>query len=146
MTGVKMNDNKLHDYISKLNGSSLSDNSRLAATLFDEEHSVICIEVELREEFPIYMTLDEGQILCTTHLFSDQEVRADKRAEMNEYMLQLNISIPLSAFSKVGEQYVLFGALAPHSSVDDVLHEVELLSDNVLEAIEALADYLNEVK
>jgi len=144
--GVKMNSKNVQHYISELDGRRLSDNSALSVTLFDEEHSVLCIEVEYREEFPIYMTVDEGQILCITHLFSEDEVRADKMAEMNEDMLSLNISIPLSSFSKVGKQYVLFGALSPQSSIDDLLHEIELLSDNVLEAIEALVDYLNEVK
>ena len=56
----------------------------------------------------------------------------------------MNVSIPLSAFSKIGTQYIMFGALSPQSSIDELLHEIELLSDNVLEAIDAVSDYLTE--
>jgi uncharacterized protein YjfI (DUF2170 family) len=90
------------------------------------------------------MTIDEGQILCITYLFGDDQVDPDKRAEMAEDMLMMNVSIPLSAFSKIGNQYIMFGALSPQSSIDELLHEIELLSDNVLEAIDAVSDYLKE--
>ena len=91
------------------------------------------------------MTVDEGQILCITYLFGENQVNPDTKADMNEVMLMMNVSIPLSAFSKIGNQYIMFGALSPASSVDDVLHEIELLSDNVLEAIDAVSEYLQEV-
>jgi uncharacterized protein YjfI (DUF2170 family) len=38
----------------------------------------------------------------------------------------------------------MFGALSPKANIDELLHEIELLSDNVLEAIEAVSDYLKE--
>jgi len=139
-----MSNDKLQQFMKHLDGELLSDELKLSAEMFDDENSVICIKVEDREEFPIYMTLDDGQILCTVHLFGEDQVDAAKRAEMIEDMLMLNISIPLSAFSKVGSQYVMFGALSPNSSIDDLLHEIEILSDNVLEAIDAISDYLKE--
>ncbi|VAW51859.1 hypothetical protein MNBD_GAMMA06-2064 [hydrothermal vent metagenome] len=136
--------NTLPQFIKNLDGKQLSDETVISAQMFDDENSVICITVEDREEFPIYMTVDEGQILCTVHLFGEDQVNPSKRAAMIEDMLMLNISIPLSAFSKVGNQYVMFGALSPNSSIEDLLHEIELLSDNVLEAIDAISDYLKE--
>jgi len=139
-----MSNEKLQQFMKELDGNLLSDDAKLSAEMFDDENSVICIKVEDREEFPIYMTLDEGQILCTTHLFGEDQVDQSRRAEMIEDMLMLNISIPLSAFSKVGGQYVMFGALSPNSSTDDLLHEIELLSDNVLEAIDAVSEFLKE--
>ena len=139
-----MSSKKLEQFMKDLDGNKLSDGAKLSAELFDGEDAVICIKVEDREEFPIYMTVDEGQILCTTHLFGEDQVDPASRARMIEDMLMLNISIPLSAFSKVGSQYVMFGALSPNSNIDDLLHEIELLSDNVLEAIEAVSDYLKE--
>jgi len=139
-----MSNEKLQQFMKELDGNLLSDDAKLSAEMFDDENSVICIKVEDREEFPIYMTLDEGQILCTTHLFGEDQVDQSRRAEMIEDMLMLNISIPLSAFSKVGGQYVMFGALSPNSSTDDLLHEIELLSDNVLDAIDAVSEFLKE--
>ena len=134
----------LEQLIKDLTGQPLSDGSQLSIEMFDGENTVACIKVEDREEFPIYMTVDEGQILCISYLFGDDQVEPDKRAAMAEAMLIMNVSIPLSAFSKIGDQYIMFGALSPKASIDELLHEIELLSDNVLEAIEAVEDYLKE--
>jgi uncharacterized protein YjfI (DUF2170 family) len=38
----------------------------------------------------------------------------------------------------------MFGALSPRSSIDELIHEIELLSDNVLEAVDAVSDFLTE--
>jgi len=134
----------LKQLIKDLTAKPLSDGSQLSIEMFDGENTVACIKVEDREEFPIYMTVDEGQILCITYLFGDEQVDSSKRAAMAEAMLIMNVSIPLSAFSKIGDQYIMFGALSPKASIDELLHEIELLSDNVLEAIEAVEDYLKE--
>jgi len=139
-----MNNAKLQQLMTDLAEHQLSDGAALSIGLFDGDNSVACITVEDREEFPIYMTVDDGQILCITYLFGDDQVDQNKRTEMAEAMLALNVSIPLSAFSKIGNQYIMFGALSPKSSIDELLHEIELLSDNVLEAVEALSDYLKE--
>lgn len=139
-----MSNEKLQQLINKLAENQLSDGTRLSIEMFDGDNTVACIKVEDREEFPIYMTVDEGQILCITYLFGEDQVVPDKRADIAEAMLIMNVSIPLSAFSKIGDQYIMFGALSPKSSIDELLHEIELLSDNVLDAIEAVSDYLTE--
>ncbi len=139
-----MNNAKLQQLMTDLAKHQLSDGTALSIDLFDGDNSVACIMVEDREEFPIYMTVDDGQILCISYLFGDDQVDQEKRMEMTEAMLTLNVSIPLSAFSKIGNQYIMFGALSPKASIDELVHEIELLSDNVLEAIEAVSDYLNE--
>ena len=139
-----MSKEKLEQLMKDLTDNKLSDGTNLSIEMFDGDNAVACIKVEDREEFPIYMTVDEGQILCITYLFGDDQVNPAKRAEMAEDMLMMNVSIPLSAFSKIGNQYIMFGALSPKSSIDELLHEIELLSDNVLEAIEAVSDYLKE--
>ncbi len=139
-----MSNETLEQLIKDLTAKPLSDDSQLSIEMFDGENTVACIKVEDREEFPIYLTVDEGQILCITYLFGDEQVDPDKRAAMAEAMLIMNVSIPLSAFSKIGDQYIMFGALSPKASIDELLHEIELLSDNVLEAIEAVEDYLKE--
>ncbi len=139
-----MSNHNLEQLMKDLSDNQLSDGTSLAIEMFDGENTVACIKVEDREEFPIYMTVDEGQILCITYLFGDDQVAPDQRAAMTEAMLMMNVSIPLSAFSKIGDQYIMFGALSPAASIDELLHEIELLSDNVLEAIEAVSDYLKE--
>ena len=63
--------------------------------------------------------------------------------EMNKAMLSANISIPLSSFALLEDQYVIYGALSVHSSLQDIVHELEVLSSNTIEAIDAMSDYLN---
>lgn len=139
-----MSNEKLQQLMNNLEGRQLADGMNLSVELFDGEDPVACIKVQDREEFPIYMTVDEGQILCISYLFGEDQVDPSKQAEMAEAMLMMNVMIPLSAFSKIGNQYILFGALSPSSSTEDLLHEIELLSDNVLEAIAAVSTYLKE--
>lgn len=143
-TGGNMSNEKLEKLLKDLVENELSDGTSLSIEMFDGDNAVACIKVEDREEFPIYMTVDEGQILCITYLFGDNQVNQNKRAEMAEVMLMMNVSIPLSAFSKIGNQYIMFGALSPSSSIAEILNEIELLSDNVLDAVDAVSEYLQE--
>ena len=55
----------------------------------------------------------------------------------------MNVPLPLTSFGKVGDRYVVFGALAAGSTIEDVVTELEVLSDNTLEAIEIVGPYLN---
>lgn len=144
--GEFMSNLKLEQLMKDLANSKLADGMRLSIEMFDGEDSVACIKVEDREEFPIYMTVDDGQILCITYLFGDDQVNPEKQAEMAEAMLMMNVMVPLSAFSKIGNQYILFGALSPRASIDELLHEIELLSDNVLDAIATMSTYLKEAE
>jgi len=50
--------------------------------------------------------------------------------------------MPLSSFSKIGDKYVVFGALSINSSFDDVEHELAVLSNNAVEVIDDMSDYL----
>ena len=50
--------------------------------------------------------------------------------------------MPLSAFGRVDGRFVLVGALARAARAEDVAHEVAVLSDNALDALDALAEFL----
>ena len=51
-------------------------------------------------------------------------------------------SVPLSAFGRVDGRFVLVGALSRAARAEDVAHEVAVLSDNALDALDALAEFL----
>jgi len=142
--GIDMSNSKLNHLIQQLSLGKLSNSEQLNIDTFEDDGSVACITVPDREEFPIYLTVDEGQILVITYLFSDDQVSEGQKANLTEAMLILNVSIPLSAFSKISNQYIMFGALSPQSSIDDLIREIETLSDNVLEAIDAVSEYLTK--
>ncbi|OUS25759.1 hypothetical protein A9Q99_20080 [Gammaproteobacteria bacterium 45_16_T64] len=110
--------------------------------LIPGDTDVIQIVVSDFEEIPVYISITETQILCISYLWSEAEVLEETRAEMLELMLEINIPMPLSSFSKISDKYVIFGALMADSSFDDVVHEVITLAENSVEAITALSDYL----
>ncbi|XVJ69581.1 MAG: YjfI family protein [Rhizobacter sp.] len=103
---------------------------------------VVQISIEGRQELPIYLTSSEAQILCLCYLWSDDEVLPERRGELLETLLDLNPSVPLSSFGRVGKRFVLFGALARDAKVQDVAHDVSILSDNALDALDALSEFL----
>lgn len=106
------------------------------------EVPVIRVSIEGREELPLFVTCSDTQLICLCYLWTDDDVRPERRAELHEALLDLNPSVPLSSFGRVGRRYVLTGALARGARAEDVAHEVAVLSDNALDALDALADYL----
>ncbi len=103
---------------------------------------VIQVVIGGREELPIFITASDDQILCICYLWTDDEISPAKRLELLELLLDLNPSIPLSSFGRVDDRYVLFGALSSDSRVDDIACDVANLSDNAIDALDALSGYL----
>ena len=120
-----------------------SENGFAFSTIELESEDELEVVVEDRDEFPILVSADDEQVLCITYLWSDSEIRPDRRTELLTALLEMNVPLPLSSFGKVGDRYVIFGALAASASVEDLVTELETLSDNTLEALEAVAGYLN---
>lgn len=106
------------------------------------EVPVIQVCIEGRDELPIFVTCSDTQILCMCYLWSESEILVERRTEMLETMLDLNPSVPLSSFGRVGDRYVLFGALARDARVEAVAQDIVALSDNALDALDALSEFL----
>jgi uncharacterized protein YjfI (DUF2170 family) len=104
---------------------------------------VVQITIDGRQELPIFLTSSQAQILCMCYLWSDDEVKPERRTELLECLLDLNPSVPLSSFGRVDRRYVLFGALAADARVEDIAKDVAVLSDNALDALDALSEFLN---
>lgn len=126
--------------------NELADNSDTGFT-FDSlpitgEVDVLQVTISGREEIPIFVSVTDDQILCIAYLWGEEEVKQNTRGEMLEAMVEMNIPMPLSSFSKIDDKYVIFGALSVNSSLHDVEHELSVLSDNSLEVINEMADYL----
>jgi uncharacterized protein YjfI (DUF2170 family) len=115
---------------------------RFAAADMGDDGAVEVV-VEDRQEFPILVSVDDEQVLCLTYLWDEGQVKADSRTEMMATLLEMNVPLPLSSFGKIGDRYVVFGALAANATVEDVITELEILSDNTLEAIEVVSPFLN---
>nr|VFK43176.1 MAG: hypothetical protein BECKTC1821E_GA0114239_102333 [Candidatus Kentron sp. TC]VFK49127.1 MAG: hypothetical protein BECKTC1821D_GA0114238_10696 [Candidatus Kentron sp. TC] len=137
-----MANEKLATLVKGLDGIVTTDGITLAAQIVEGEIPLIKVAVEDREEFPIYLTMDDDQILCATYLWKENEIDTAKRAELLEHMLTMNLPMPLSSFGKVGNQYLIFGAMAVDSRMEDIRHELRVLSDNTLNAVETMSEYL----
>ncbi|MDR0777166.1 MAG: YjfI family protein [Azonexus sp.] len=107
------------------------------------EVPVVQVVIGGREELPIFITASPDQILCICYLWRDAEIRPEKRLELLELMLDLNPAIPLSSFGRVEGCHVLFGALSANARREAIADDIVALSDNALDALEALAEYLN---
>jgi len=104
---------------------------------------VIQVSIEGRDELPIFITSSDMQVICICYLWTEEEVKTERRTELLESLLDLNPSVPLSSFGRVDGRYVLTGALGRNASVEDVAREVAVLSDNALDALDALSEFLN---
>ena len=106
------------------------------------EQAVLRVEVSQLEEIPIFITMTENQILCISYLFTKQEIHSEKEAELNEYLLDLNVPMPLSAFAKVDDHYVIFGSLTLNSRFETITHELITLARNSHDTLQALEEFI----
>ena len=100
----------------------------------------ICIEA--LEELPVFVTASPSQVLCICYLWTEQEIRPERRADMLEAMMDLNMAIPLSNFGRIGGHYVLFGSLAHDASADSIATDVAMVADNAFEALDVFSEFL----
>jgi uncharacterized protein YjfI (DUF2170 family) len=136
-----MNIHKIADHL-----NTLADNSD-TGMVFDcqpisGEVDVLQVTVQGREELPIFMSVTDDQILCITYLWGEEEVKPGALADMHTSMLEMNIPMPLSSFSKIGDKYVIFGALSISSTFVDIEHEIAVLSNNAIEVIDDMSEFL----
>lgn len=132
------------DLVSALASAGLSGEQGLRFTLTGRgnEENVLRIEIEGQEELPIFLGLSPDQIIAMVFLFNEAELDKDKVAELNELMLLANTSIPFSSFAKLGERYLLYGALSAGSGLEVILEELTSLSLNAVDALETFAVFL----
>ena len=88
---------------------------------------VVQVSIEGRDELPIFVTSSDMQIICICYLWTEEDVKPARRTELLESLLDLNPSVPLSSFGRVGGRYVLTGAL-PRSKVTSFLMTVMMIS------------------
>ncbi|MDX2321142.1 MAG: DUF2170 family protein [Moritella sp.] len=136
-----MNIHKIANYLNDL-GDKSDTGYKFDCTPISGDVDVLRVDIEGREEIPIFVSVTDEQILCIAYLWGENEVKTEKRVEMLEAMLELNIPMPLSSFAKIDDMYVVYGALSVQSTIADVEHELVVLSDNSLEVITELSDYL----
>jgi len=136
-----MNIHKIADHLNTLANDS-STGMVFDCQPISGEVDVLQITIIEREELPIFVSVTDDQIIAITYLWGEDEVKTETRSLMQESMLEMNIPMPLSSFSKIGDKYVIFGALSVSSSFSDIEHELTVLSNNAIEVISDMSEFL----
>ncbi|MBK1648573.1 DUF2170 family protein [Rhabdochromatium marinum] len=133
---------RLNQLYEAIQGQTTADGLTLRAEMHSEGAEGLRLWVQDREELPILLTLDDEQILVSTVLWREADIQPERRTELLDVLLTLNLSMPLSSFGKLGDQYLLFGALSVRATDAEILEDITALSDNTLSALDLAADYL----
>ncbi len=120
-------------------------NGSCSIELIEGLDSSIVISMHEYGDLPVFITVGGEQILVEAVLFSAQDIK--DTAKFNEYVLKTHKFLPLSTISldtdeTHGDYYHMFGALSSSSSVNEVVLEITTLADNVIQATEAFAGFL----
>ena len=129
-----------HALIGKLGSSGVSSN--LLPPSESDGVPVMRISIEGLEELPVFVTGSSSQVLCICYLWTEDEIKPERRAEMMEAMMDLNIAIPLSNFGRIGGRYVIFGSLAHDASAQSIATDVAMVADNAFEALDVFSEFL----
>jgi hypothetical protein len=103
---------------------------------------VMRIVIDGRDELPVFITGSATQVLCICYLWTEDEIKPERRAEMLEAMMDLNIAIPLSNFGRIAGHYVIYGSLAHDADADSIATDVAMVADNALEALNVFTEFL----
>ena len=103
---------------------------------------IVQVVVQDQDEFPINVSIADDELLCMVRLFDSSDIAEGKTAELHELLLSANLALPLSSFGKIGDDYMLLGALSVTSKPENILLELETLAGNTIEALELISDYL----
>lgn len=95
-------------------------------------------------DLPVFVSVAGEQIIAESVLWPVSQVRDP--VEFNETILRTHKYFPLSTIclsQRMDEDYYLmFGSLSSESSLEDIVHEIEVLASNVIHATEAYVDLL----
>jgi len=119
------------------------DGSRFSvAATENEEFSMLTIIREDIEEFAILATASDSQLLFNVALFDKGQIIDGQIPALHKMMLELNMAMPLSSFALTGANYSIFGAMSVDSDANQIQEEIQVLSENIMDALEVCEDFL----
>lgn len=111
---------------------------------YSAEDKVIEITLEEIPEIKFYLSNTEHEITCLTSLFHADEIRADKKSEINSVLLEINIFTHLAYIAKLDDLYLLKGTLPLSANSDDLSTLVQKMTMTYIGNIELIGEYLQE--
>ena len=132
----------IEDYAIRISQTRTPEGFTFDCQRITGEVDVLQVEINGMNGFPVFLTKTDNQILCIVYLWSEDEIKTEMRTQMLEMMLDTSISIPLSAYARVGNRFVLYGALSVNSNLDKVIEEIVTLNENAIDVVTAMEDFL----
>ena len=124
--------------------SELITSERAHIELIEGVDPIILVEMKEFGDLPIFLNVAGGQIVAESVLWPQAEV-IDTHL-FNETVLRTHKLFPLSTICLErrfeDDYYMMFGALSATSDLQEVLHEIDELALNVLNATEMYDDLL----
>ena len=129
----------LNELCLRLNQFETAEGNRFTAEVKQDMIELTC---SIAEDFPIRLSLTNQQILSISHLFSEDDIKPEELAGLNDTLLKLSPVMPLSSFGKDGKYYFLFGAMSLETAFENLAHELEVQTENTVEALETLQELM----
>lgn len=135
------------DLYEQLNNSELVKQGYASIEIIDGVDA--CLFIIMREygDLPLYLSVSNQQIIVEALLWPVDMIK--DLTQFNEEVLCSRKLFPLStiAIEKSGDgsiNYIMYGALSASSILNNIIYELETLSDNVIKATEAFENYIND--
>jgi len=125
-----------------LENFSSDDGANFTVTPHESDVDMLTIIKQDIEEFAILATASKSQLLLNVALFDSEQIADGQVNALHQMMLELNMAMPLSSFAKTNDLYSIFGALSGDSSANTICEEVDVLADNIMDALEVCQAYL----
>lgn len=129
---------KLREIANQIN---LQNTNAYTATI-KEDGSTVLIENGDTPEALIVIVATESQILSITPLFSISSVIPEQVAELNKVLLAISLPLALSSIGIQDDRYVLFGSMAINTTIENMLHELEVQASNYDDVMDAVDEYI----
>ncbi len=112
------------------------------------DEPIIYISMQEFGDLPIFMTVQGEQIIVETILCMVDEIT--NVYDFNDMVLRTHKYFPLSTISldtltmadgNSYDAYQMFGSLSSYTGIDEIVHEIQTLANNVMQALEAYNEY-----
>ncbi|MFT5611930.1 MAG: hypothetical protein ACI9WC_000957 [Arenicella sp.] len=133
-----MND-KLREIVNQINLASTD--GVLTATIQEDGNTALIVNTEAPESVIIIVATD-NQLLSITPLIAVSSVDPERVDELNKTLLTLSLPLALSSIGIQDERYVLFGSMAINTTIENVIHEIEVQTSNYDDVMEAFDEFI----
>lgn len=129
--------NLIESFVGKINSDdSLDFNAEIVS------EDIAKITISDMEDFPAYLCVNSKEMILRMNLVKTSEVPKDKVQDFDNILFVQNPMMPLSNLSKDNKHYFIFGQLSSESSYEELVTEINMLSENAKDSFDDFLYYL----